>query len=75
MATMTIDECLLKQKEQFILQAPSTSSSASTKTPFTATTSTTLSVALVNNTSSSTVYAYISGLALDNNSAVFLLER
>lgn len=71
---MTIDECLLKQKEQFILQAPSTSSSASTKTPFTATTSTTLSVALVNNTSSSTVYAYISGLALDNNSAVFLLE-
>ncbi|KAF2171232.1 glycoside hydrolase family 64 protein [Zasmidium cellare ATCC 36951] len=34
----------------------------------------TLSIALVNQTSSSQVYAYITGLALDNNNAVFLLQ-
>jgi hypothetical protein len=36
--------------------------------------SSTLSVALVNHTSSSDVYVYIIGLALDNNSAWFLLQ-
>jgi hypothetical protein len=38
-------------------------------------TSSTLSVALVNNTSSSNAYAYISGLSLDNDNAVFMLQR
>lgn len=70
----TVDACVQKQKEEFILQAPI--SSSSTHGPeSTSTTGTTMSVALVNNTSSSTVYAYISGLASDNNSAVFMLER
>ncbi|KAF2139852.1 glycoside hydrolase family 64 protein [Aplosporella prunicola CBS 121167] len=35
---------------------------------------TTLDFELVNNTTSSTVYAYITGQALDNNSALFLLQ-
>ncbi|KAJ5949070.1 glucan endo-1-3-beta-glucosidase [Penicillium verhagenii] len=34
----------------------------------------TLNFALVNNTGSSTVYAYITGLAIDNNNALFLLQ-
>jgi hypothetical protein len=35
---------------------------------------TTLNVALVNNTSSSTVYAYITGQAINNGNALFLLQ-
>lgn len=70
----TVDACVQKQKKEFVLQAPV--SSSSTHAPESTTlTGTTMSVALVNNTSSSTVYAYISGLASDNNSAVFMLER
>ncbi|KAJ5632503.1 hypothetical protein N7490_008842 [Penicillium lividum] len=34
----------------------------------------TLNFALVNNTGSDTVYAYITGLAIDNNNALFLLQ-
>lgn len=75
MATKTVADCIQKQKKESILQAPSASSSISGEELLTATTNTTLSVALVNNTSSSTVYAYVSGLASDNNNAVFLLER
>ena len=37
-------------------------------------TSPTLNIALENQTTSSTVYAYITGQALDNNNAVFLLQ-
>jgi len=37
-------------------------------------TSPTLNIALVNQTNSSTVYSYITGQALDNNNAVFLLQ-
>lgn len=75
MAMTTVGDCIQKQKEESILQAPSASSVISDKGLLSATTNTTLSVALVNNTSSSTAYAYISGLASDNNNAVFLLER
>ena len=37
-------------------------------------TSSTLDIALQNQTNSSTVYAYITGQALDNNNAIFLLQ-
>ncbi|KAN0082284.1 hypothetical protein V8E54_003582 [Elaphomyces granulatus] len=37
-------------------------------------TSSTLQIALQNQTSSNTVYAYITGLAIDNNNALFLLQ-
>lgn len=83
--TTTIDDVCDQQRQQFVLQAPAipstTTSSTTTSTGTTngiqsgTTTNDTLNVALVNNTSSSTVYAYVTGLASDNNSAVFLLER
>ncbi|KAJ4413586.1 hypothetical protein N0V82_008447 [Gnomoniopsis sp. IMI 355080] len=82
--TTTIDDVCDKQRQEFVLQAPaiptSTTSSSTTSTGTSngiqsgTTTNATMSVALVNNTSSSNVYAYITGLASDNNSAVFLLE-
>lgn len=34
-----------------------------------------MNFALVNTTGSSNVYAYISGLSIQNNNAVFMLER
>ncbi|KAJ4391722.1 hypothetical protein N0V93_005342 [Gnomoniopsis smithogilvyi] len=82
--TTTVDDVCDKQRQEFVLQAPivpSSATSSSTTSTGTSngiqsgtTTNTTMSVALVNNTSSSNVYAYITGLASDNNSAVFLLE-
>ncbi|KAH8696027.1 putative glucan endo-1,3-beta-glucosidase precursor [Talaromyces proteolyticus] len=39
-----------------------------------ATTATTLDIVLQNQTTSGTVYAYITGLAIDNNNALFLLK-
>ena len=39
-----------------------------------ASTASTLAVNLVNNTGSETVYAYVTGLAIDNNNALMLLE-
>lgn len=74
MATATVADCVEKQKTDAILQAPS-DSSATNKTEAKIATNATMSIALVNNTSSSTVYTYISGLASDNDSAVFMLER
>lgn len=71
-----LDHVLKVQKDTNILQAPSTSTSTSTKTTeLSAQTDSTVSVAIVNNTSSSDVNAYVSGLALDNSSAVYLLKR
>lgn len=74
MATATLADCLEKQKKESILQAP-TDPSSTNGTEASAATSTTLSIALVNNTSSSTAYAYVSGLASDDDDAVYLLER
>lgn len=44
------------------------------KAAATATTATTLNIALQNQTTSNTVYAYITGQAIDNNNALFLLQ-
>lgn len=66
----TLDKVLRVQQDTGVLQAPSTP----TKT-VSAQTDSTMSIALVNNTSSSNVYAYITGLASQKNNAVFLLQR
>lgn len=42
--------------------------------PVTSATASTLNIALANQTNSTTVYAYITGLAIDNNNARFLLQ-
>lgn len=70
----TLDQVLQKQKTDNILQTPASSATAGAVN-FVAATDSTLSVSLVNNTTSSTVYAYVTGLAIDNDNAVYLLER
>ncbi len=60
-------------KLQRILQA-GRSQTADIKVDVVATTNQTLQVALVNNTSSNNVWAYVSGLALNKSSAVYLLQ-
>ncbi|ROW17592.1 hypothetical protein VPNG_00566 [Cytospora leucostoma] len=65
----TLDKVLQVQQDTSVLQAPSTSPKT-----VSAQTDSTLSIALVNNTSSSNVYAYITGLASQKNNAVFLLQ-
>lgn len=70
----TLDQVLQKQKTDNILQAPASSATVGA-VEFVAATDSTLSVSLVNNTTSSTVYAYVTGLAIDNDNAVYLLER
>jgi hypothetical protein len=65
------------QKASNVLQTPDIkdgSTDIHTETLDASTSSSTLSIGLYNSTTSSTVYAYITGIALDNNSAVFLLE-
>ncbi|PMD17081.1 glycoside hydrolase family 64 protein [Hyaloscypha hepaticicola] len=71
----TLDDVLALQKTSNILYAPEI------KPPVTeslivesAAATGTLSVSLCNSTQSSTVYAYITGLAINNNSALFLLQ-
>ncbi|KAK8208489.1 hypothetical protein IWZ01DRAFT_416050, partial [Phyllosticta capitalensis] len=46
----------------------------SNKPNMAAATATTLNIGIVNKTTSSTVYAYVTGTALDNNNALFLLQ-
>lgn len=72
----TVEECIQKQNTDCVLEAPSAASLIHEAVLVDNTASTTtLSIALVNNTSSSNTYAYVSGLASNNNSAVYLLER
>jgi hypothetical protein len=70
----SLDEALQVQKDTNVLRAPTTSSSTS-KQSLSAQTEPTMNFALVNTTGSSNMYAYISGLSLQNNNAVFMLER
>lgn len=60
--------CLLKQKTEGVLVSNERDSGASGAT------STRLNISLVNATTSNTVYAYITGLSINNNNAVWLLE-
>lgn len=70
----SLEEVLQVQKDINVLRAPTTSASTS-KQSLSAQTESTMNFALVNTTGSSNVYAYISGLAIQNNNAVFMLER
>lgn len=70
----SLEEVLQVQKDTNVLRAPAESASTS-KQSLSTQTEATMSFALVNTTSSSNVYAYVSGLALQNNNAVFMLER
>ncbi|EPE06073.1 glucanase b [Ophiostoma piceae UAMH 11346] len=81
----TLDDCLLKQNNDSILTAPASSSTTSSSnksshTPSTASASaagvtpTSMQIDLRNNTTSENVYAYVTGLDLNNNSAVFMLQ-
>ncbi|KAK2604565.1 hypothetical protein N8I77_007483 [Diaporthe amygdali] len=68
-----LEEALQVQTDSNVLRAPKITSSIKTQS-LSAQTNPTLDIALVNTTSSSNVYAYISGLALNNNNAVFMLQ-
>lgn len=69
----SLEEVLQVQKDTNVLRAPATSASNSKQ--LSAQTNPTMNFALVNTTGSSNVYAYVSGLAIQNNNAVFMLER
>ncbi|KAI3393680.1 hypothetical protein diail_3817 [Diaporthe ilicicola] len=75
----SLAEVLRVQKDSNVLHAPETPSLF--KAPLdkvqqllAQTTNSTMNIALVNTTSSSNVYAYVSGLAINNNNAVFMLQ-
>ncbi|KAG0645655.1 hypothetical protein D0Z07_8556 [Hyphodiscus hymeniophilus] len=70
----TVDDVLAVQTTDNVLTAPTvTTNTKGLKSDAVADT-TTLTVSLYNSTTSNTVYAYITGLAINNNNAVFLLE-
>ncbi|KAG6364558.1 hypothetical protein INS49_006160 [Diaporthe citri] len=69
----SLEEVLQVQKDTNVLRAPATSAPNS-KQSLSAQTDPTMNFAIVNTTSSSSVYAYVSGLAIQNNNAVFMLE-
>ncbi|KAF3770431.1 family 64 glycoside hydrolase [Cryphonectria parasitica EP155] len=73
----TLAAALQRAKVDHILQQPTdlaSKSTANVDAALSAAASTTLTVALVNNTGSSNAYAYVNGLAGGNNDAVYLLE-
>ncbi|KAL1862478.1 hypothetical protein Daus18300_008575 [Diaporthe australafricana] len=69
-----LDEALQVRKDTDILRAPATQLSDVKTQEVLAQTNPTMNIALVNTTGSSNVYAYISGLAIQNNNAVFMLQ-
>lgn len=69
----TLDEALAIQKQYHILQAPA-SSATQTQEVKVAATAATLNITLENTTDSSNCYAYVTGLDINNNNAVFLLQ-
>ena len=69
----TLDDVLRLQKEKGVLTTP-TEVPAPRKQTGAAETPPTLTIALRNNTSSSSVYAYVTGLSIDHQYSVFLLQ-
>lgn len=63
----TINDVLTQQEKHHILAAPSK------KVPAAATNDTT-TFNLYNSTTTNTVYAYVTGIAINNNSSTYLLE-
>ncbi|KAJ9154999.1 Glycoside hydrolase family 64 protein [Pleurostoma richardsiae] len=70
----TLDDVLQIQKDSDILMAPTTATSSVSTVQHTTQTSSTVPVAIQNNTGSSNAYAYVTGLDVNNSNAVFLLE-
>jgi hypothetical protein len=71
----TVEDVLAIQKTDNVLSAPTiTTNTNGLKSEVVADASGTLTISLYNSTTSNTVYAYITGLAINNNNAVFLLE-
>jgi len=70
----TLDDVLTIQKTANVLYAPDIKPVAESLKVDSSASTGTLSVGLYNSTQSSNVYAYITGLAINNNSALFLLE-
>ena len=67
----TLDDVLALQKQYHILQAPTTTIAEKVVV---AATASTLNVTLKNNTTSSNCYAYVTGLDINKNNAVFFLQ-
>lgn len=67
----TLEAVLQKQKTSSVLEAPQKSTRP---VPLISQTNTTLNIALQNETNSNKVYAYITGLAINNSYSVFLLQ-
>ncbi|KAH8910294.1 hypothetical protein BR93DRAFT_472277 [Coniochaeta sp. PMI_546] len=67
----TLEEVLAIQKQYHVLQAPTTTAAAEFKV---AATASTLNITLKNNTNSSNCYAYVTGLDVNRNNAVFILQ-
>ncbi|KAJ9161812.1 Glucanase B [Coniochaeta hoffmannii] len=67
----TLDEVLAIQKQYHILQAPTATTTAEFKV---AATAKTLNITLKNNTNSSNCWAYVTGLDINKNNAVFILK-
>jgi hypothetical protein len=67
----TLNTVLQKQTTSSILEAPQKSTRP---VPLISQTNSTLNIALQNETNSSNVYAYITGLAINNSYSVFLLQ-
>jgi hypothetical protein len=70
----TLDDVLAIQKQYNVLQAPTTAAAAAVEDVKVAATASTLNITLVNNTNSSNCYAYVTGLDVNNNNAVFILQ-
>ncbi|KAF8856094.1 hypothetical protein BDZ45DRAFT_675760 [Acephala macrosclerotiorum] len=71
----TLDNVLAIQKTSNVLYPPTIDGpSTQSKIETAAASSGTLSIGLYNSTTSSTVYAYITGLAINNSNALFLLQ-
>lgn len=67
----TVDDVLAIQKQYHVLQAPTISVDEKVKV---AATASTLNITLKNNTNSSNCWAYVTGLDVNKNNAVFILQ-
>jgi hypothetical protein len=70
----TIDDVLTIQNTDNVLSPPAIATDTNRLKSDVAADTENLTISLCNSTTSNTVYAYITGLAINNNNAVFLLE-
>ncbi|KAH7400302.1 glycoside hydrolase family 64 protein [Cadophora sp. MPI-SDFR-AT-0126] len=70
----TLDDVLSRQKTDNVLYPPTIVSPTTASLKIEAVAESTLTVGLFNSTTSSNVFAYITGLAISNNNCIFLLQ-